>query len=489
MSGDETHGSVPQEDPPRRTWAAKDYAAAPNPDPGTDPYAPRSGRPLVSEILAANEAAARSQNRKILLWIAAAVVAIAGVTAVILLNSGAEQEPVASAPTAEVASGTFGTDPKLDELYTACGVGDMDACDTLWASSVLDSEYYTFGASCGGKSGETGYAAGECYLFNQDERGESESLDALWEACASGEMVSCDDLRYGSPVGSEYADFGATCGGKEPDPIDTLCSTLYLQAVGEDPYMDSAYSACGAGEWPACDEMVNLTTAGSEYYEFGVTCGGTSSSQDWDLRNGCAQMHLTTYGDSYRLDALYDECAGGDQGQCDWLALGTSVGTDYNDFGLTCGGTRALPVPDPQTGAVPPCDTDGNNEYGEDADLDALWDACASGDMLRCRMLGMRAPANSEYVVFASTCGDTQHADTRYGPGVSCWSQSGDTRGTDPSLDALAASCEQGDMAECVNLYLYSEWNTEYSEFGASCGGIHHRSNTVWCEDFYPSTA
>ena len=44
--------------------------------------------------------------------------------------------------------------------------------------------------------------------------GDDAELDALHDACAGGDGQACDDLFYQSPSGSEYEDFGNTCGGR-----------------------------------------------------------------------------------------------------------------------------------------------------------------------------------------------------------------------------------------------------------------------------------
>lgn len=43
----------------------------------------------------------------------------------------------------------FGDNPRLDNLYTACESGNMEACDDLYWLSDWDSEYETMGLSCG----------------------------------------------------------------------------------------------------------------------------------------------------------------------------------------------------------------------------------------------------------------------------------------------------------------------------------------------------
>jgi hypothetical protein len=44
--------------------------------------------------------------------------------------------------------------------------------------------------------------------------GDDPELDALYDECAAGDGVSCDDLYLNSPTGSEYELFGGTCGGR-----------------------------------------------------------------------------------------------------------------------------------------------------------------------------------------------------------------------------------------------------------------------------------
>ena len=40
------------------------------------------------------------------------------------------------------------------------------------------------------------------------------TLDALWDGCEGGDMDACDELYSDSPFGSEYEDFGDSCGGR-----------------------------------------------------------------------------------------------------------------------------------------------------------------------------------------------------------------------------------------------------------------------------------
>ncbi len=56
-----------------------------------------------------------------------------------------------------------------------------------------------------GDSGSTDSAVVDTY-------GSDPALDALWDACENGSGIACDDLYFQSPVGSDYEDFGNTCG-------------------------------------------------------------------------------------------------------------------------------------------------------------------------------------------------------------------------------------------------------------------------------------
>ena len=61
-------------------------------------------------------------------------------------------------------------------------------------------------------------------IFNTGEArdyGDDPALDALWDACAGGDMAACDDLYFEAPGGSEYEEFADTCGGRTDG--GTLC--------------------------------------------------------------------------------------------------------------------------------------------------------------------------------------------------------------------------------------------------------------------------
>lgn len=133
----------------------------------------------------------------------------------------------------------YGDDPELDELYEACGDGDMVACDDLYVQSPYGSDYESFGSTCGGIEVEM---FGACSWLEeewepedsdewQDEEwedpqdyGDDPYLDGLWDDCAAGDMDGCDTLYYDAPIGSAYEEFGASCGGYVEDPLSGFCT-------------------------------------------------------------------------------------------------------------------------------------------------------------------------------------------------------------------------------------------------------------------------
>jgi hypothetical protein len=48
-----------------------------------------------------------------------------------------------------------------------------------------------------------------------DTRGDDPALDALWDSCAAGVGTACDELWESAPIGSDYERFGVTCGDRD----------------------------------------------------------------------------------------------------------------------------------------------------------------------------------------------------------------------------------------------------------------------------------
>lgn len=85
------------------------------------------------------------------------------------------------------------------------------------AQQVLDeSEYASGGSEAGGPSSGGGLAFSDDPA--DDQRlgyGHDAVLDRLWDRCDAGDGEACDRLFEQSPVGSEYEEFGLTCGNRD----------------------------------------------------------------------------------------------------------------------------------------------------------------------------------------------------------------------------------------------------------------------------------
>jgi hypothetical protein len=137
-------------------------------------------------------------------------------------------------------------------------------------------------------------------------------------------------------------------GDKGEDPTATTASGG-AQAYGDDPALDALYDECEAGDFQACDDLYMDSPFGSEYEDFGDTCGERNEPQGYcvdlysdgggddgstDSIDGSGAM---SYGDNAQLDALYDQCEAGDFQACDTLYMESDFGSEYEDFGDTCG--------------------------------------------------------------------------------------------------------------------------------------------------------
>ncbi|WP_161784021.1 hypothetical protein, partial [Cellulomonas carbonis] len=172
-------------------------------------------------------------------------------------------------------------DETLDAYRAACTDGDWQACDDLFVESPFGSDDERFGSTCGNRTEETwggcveemaggdvsgGVEEGEAY-------GDDAALDALWDACEGGDGEACDDLYWDSPIGSQYEDFGSTCGGTTAE-TEGGCSVAGTQTYGDDAELDALWDACAAGDGSACQDLYFEAPIGSEYETFGATCGG-----------------------------------------------------------------------------------------------------------------------------------------------------------------------------------------------------------------------
>ena len=292
--------------------------------------------------------------------------------------------------------------------------------------------------------------------------GDDPVLDDLYDQCADGDNQACDDLFWQSPSGSEYEAFGSDCGGQ----VDrTYPCIVEERKYGDDPYLDSLYDQCADGDNQACDDLFLASPGGSEYEAFGSDCGGQV-----DRTYPCTDEG-GNYGDDPYLDSLYDQCANGDDEACDdlfWTSPYAFAGSEYVDFALTCGG-RDCQIPISEMGSR----NYWPMRYGDDADLDNLYDQCANGDDQACNDLFLLSNETSEYSFFAALCGfrdcvipisETFENDI---PAT----EIPFFYGEDDFLDNLYDQCADGNDEACDDLFWQSVGGSEYGNFALTCGG------------------
>ena len=128
----------------------------------------------------------------------------------------------------------------------------------------------------------------------------------------------------------------------EPDGAGSL-----PVAYGDDEGLDLLHDSCTDGDAQACDLLFLEAPGGSEYKQFAQTCAGRSpSGLDWCSSGTSPAADGTVIWEPEGLQALVDDCQGGDFITCDFLFLAAPFGSEVIGFAETCGNrldTAALP--------------------------------------------------------------------------------------------------------------------------------------------------
>ncbi|HZK04692.1 MAG TPA: hypothetical protein VFC82_02465 [Actinomycetaceae bacterium] len=149
-------------------------------------------------------------------------------------------------------------------------------------------------------------------------------------------VLGGDGGEDASPTPTQTATQAPTTTTTAPDP------TTRDGAYGSDPQLDGLWDSCAAGNMADCDELYWVSDFGSEYEEFGSTCGGTASASfgqcEPDGSDVFGFLEGMSYGDNAELDALYDSCEAGTMADCDELWRQSQINSEYEQFAETCGG-------------------------------------------------------------------------------------------------------------------------------------------------------
>ncbi len=135
-----------------------------------------------------------------------------------------------SVPAASEEPAGLGDDPELDELAEACFDGALIACDELYAISEIDSDYESYGDTCEGRQdvGSQRFCSAMAGFPVPTQAPDTLPTDdgellLLSARCWAGNMGACDVMALRAPSGSDYADFGASCAGRQAAEADEPC--------------------------------------------------------------------------------------------------------------------------------------------------------------------------------------------------------------------------------------------------------------------------
>ena len=187
---------------------------------GSDPYAAAAGGtvPPAASPAAANGGGGGNKTPLI----------IGGVVLLVLLAIGAF---LVLGGDDEVDQGELAAafrDQGMPEEQAECFAGELSGVFTESRIRELDggaeptAEESMAMLAAVGECGLGGFEGGDIGMEEGDSYGDNPTLDALWDACEDGDGDACDDLYFQSPVGSEYEEFGDTCGGRRDG--GSLCS-------------------------------------------------------------------------------------------------------------------------------------------------------------------------------------------------------------------------------------------------------------------------
>ncbi|MEO7570952.1 MAG: DUF2510 domain-containing protein [Acidimicrobiales bacterium] len=101
--------------------------------------------------------------------------------------------------------GSYGSDPELDELYDQCEDGDFQACDDLFFDSPAGSEYEDFGDTCGERNEPSGTCV-SLYEEGGDSGGLTDGLTDAGELPADFEDILADTYEESLGLSREKAE-------------------------------------------------------------------------------------------------------------------------------------------------------------------------------------------------------------------------------------------------------------------------------------------
>ena len=243
--------------------------------------------------------------------------------------------------------------------------------------------------------------------------------------------------------------------------------------LGTDPELDALAQSCFDGDLVACDHLFLRSPIESPYEEYGDTCGGRQAAgtgrfcglETVEAPSG-EPIPPEGLGTDPQLDALAESCYAGDMGTCDELYGSADSGSAYQIYGDTCAGRQpentgsyctALQDPVPGAGAVPASTS--------------VPPTTGFGDTTTVFEPATTQPVDTSQPVDPGDVPPPSIEPTGLGD--------------DPTLDGLAQSCYDGDLAACDDLYRGADPGTPYRSYGDTCAGRQAENSGTWCVDAF----
>lgn len=195
------------------------------------------------------------------------VALVAALALCVLVAACGADDAAAPRPTTTTARSAPGLVTRLD-----------DAAPSI-AEAQVEGAAPTTTATASGAPGASGGEGYEHTAASLAVLGDDPELDAKALACFHADLTACDDLYVGSPDGSLYEAYGATCGARIDEPTNRLCVDVLVPVaedptgLGDDEFLDALAAQCFAGDLFDCDLLFAEADEGSQYEAYGASCG------------------------------------------------------------------------------------------------------------------------------------------------------------------------------------------------------------------------
>ena len=123
-----------------------------------------------------------------------------------------------------------------------------------------------------------------------------DSNEALADQCRDEDFAACDQLYFQTPSGSELEAVALSCGGRaEGEEYPGTCDATFGDGLGtevdpdpDSPELNALAEDCRGGDMAACDSLYRQTPLGSELEALAMDCGGRADGLE-EYRGTCEE--------------------------------------------------------------------------------------------------------------------------------------------------------------------------------------------------------